>query len=84
MTPRQNTELTRRESEVARWVMNGATDDQIARIMGISRGTVHNMLTNAYRKMDIHLPAGCARAMLAAKVASQIQRTFAEMQGEEK
>jgi DNA-binding CsgD family transcriptional regulator len=65
----RSSDLTHREREVATLVARGCTDRDIARILGISFGTVRTHLTNAMSK------TGCAnRAELAAAIARNAPR----------
>jgi DNA-binding CsgD family transcriptional regulator len=54
--------LTRRETEVLRWLEQGAQTDDIARSLGISIKTVRNHIQNVFGKLDAHnrLEAICA------------------------
>lgn len=57
-------ELSSREWEIARYVSCGLTTPEIARLLGTSRWTVRNQLTNIYRKLHVS-----GRAELSAWVA---------------
>lgn len=45
--------LTRREGEITRWIAKGKTNDELARILGISPSTVKRHLENIYRKLGV-------------------------------
>ncbi|HEU5110885.1 MAG TPA: helix-turn-helix transcriptional regulator, partial [Micromonosporaceae bacterium] len=45
--------LTRREREVAEHVAGGATDREIARVLGVGTRTVHKHLEQTYRKLGL-------------------------------
>lgn len=45
--------LSRREREIMRWVRAGKTNDEIARILGISPRTVRNHLQSVFRKLEV-------------------------------
>lgn len=48
-----NTELTKRESEVAVLVGQGLTNPEVAQRLNISKHTVKHYLTVIYQKLDI-------------------------------
>ena len=45
--------LTSRENEVARWICEGKTNDQIAIILGISPRTVHKHVENIFEQVGV-------------------------------
>jgi DNA-binding CsgD family transcriptional regulator len=45
--------LTQRQLQVMRMVRAGLSNRQIARRLDVSEGTVHNHLTNVYRRLDV-------------------------------
>jgi DNA-binding CsgD family transcriptional regulator len=45
--------LTRRESEVFRWIVEGKTDQEIGTILGMSEHTAHKHAQNILRKLDV-------------------------------
>jgi DNA-binding CsgD family transcriptional regulator len=45
--------LSPREMEALRHIALGATTDEIARAMGVSRHTVRNFIRRMYEKMDV-------------------------------
>jgi DNA-binding NarL/FixJ family response regulator len=49
-----NSELTQREIEVLRLVAEGHTNQEIGKLLGISRKTVDAHRTNFMRKLDLH------------------------------
>ncbi len=58
--------LTRREREVAQLVTRGATNEQIARALWISRHTVKDHVKAIYAKLEV-----TSRAELSAKLFHQ-------------
>ncbi|MBQ9253278.1 MAG: helix-turn-helix transcriptional regulator [Bacteroidales bacterium] len=52
--PKFNSKLSHRESEIARYLCNGRTKEQIADSLFISQNTVHNHIRNIYQKLGIH------------------------------
>lgn len=46
--------LTNREREVLRLVALGKSNEQIASMLSISKGTVRNHMTNVYNKLGVH------------------------------
>jgi DNA-binding NarL/FixJ family response regulator len=54
--------LTRRETEVIRWLEQGAETDDIGRNLGVSIKTVRNHIQNIFHKLNAHnrLEAVCA------------------------
>jgi DNA-binding NarL/FixJ family response regulator len=46
--------LTSREREVLRLVALGKSNEQIAELLSISKGTVRNHMTNVYNKLGLH------------------------------
>lgn len=47
-------ELTPREREILRCVAQGMIDLEIAKLLGISRHTVRNHMSNILEKLDVH------------------------------
>lgn len=58
--------LTATEKKVVQYIPIGATNKQIARILGTTEGVIDNYMGSIYSKYGIELPAGAARAKLAA------------------
>jgi DNA-binding CsgD family transcriptional regulator len=48
------TSLTKRETEILRWVARGKTNREIAGILGVSPHTVRKHLEHAYDKLGVH------------------------------
>ena len=64
--------LTRRENQVVRAVSEGLSNDQIARLLGISRWTVINHLRHVMWKWDCRSRVDVAvRHVSAARVARE-------------
>jgi DNA-binding CsgD family transcriptional regulator len=62
--------LTRRELEVAECLSTGATDQQIARLLGVSTRTIHKHLEAVYRKLGVP-----GRAALLAAAATPLRKS---------
>lgn len=62
--------LTDRESEVADWLCEGKTNQEIAIILGIQPGTVKRHLENMYAKINAPNRSSAIRALLEAKNTS--------------
>lgn len=54
--------LSRRESEVMRWVIEGKTNEEIGVILGISRATVRTHLQNIFPKLGVENRLAAAQA----------------------
>lgn len=65
------TPLTRRETEVLRWVAAGKADLQIAAIVGASVRTVHKHLENAYVKLGVENRTAAAMRYESLKLQSR-------------
>jgi DNA-binding CsgD family transcriptional regulator len=48
------TQLTKRQTDIVRYVATGLNDKAIARALGITEKTVRNHLVNTYKKLDMH------------------------------
>lgn len=60
--------LSRRETDVLRWLMNGKTNDEIAQILGISRSTVKTHVSSILSRLEVDTRAGAvSRAMELAR-----------------
>lgn len=59
--------LTRRETEIARWVMQGLTSRQIATKLYLSPRTVEHHIANIRAKVGVTSRAGIATALLTAE-----------------
>jgi len=55
--------LTRRESEVLRWVSEAKSDGEIAVILGISRRTVNHHVSRVLRKVGVENRVAASRAV---------------------
>ena len=55
--------LSPREQEVADWVAQGKTNEEIAIILGISAHTVKNHLDKIFRKLGVDNRCGAAMAI---------------------
>jgi DNA-binding CsgD family transcriptional regulator len=55
--------LTAREREIIELVSAGRTNDQVARMLWISSGTVRKHLENAYEKLDVHTRTAAVAAL---------------------
>lgn len=56
--------LTRREKEVARLLLEGKSNKQIALILGISESTVEYHIRNIYAKLDVENRAGAVKLLI--------------------
>lgn len=70
--PPEIVELTRREIQCLKWAALGKTDNEIAKIMGVSVPTVRFHLTNAARKLGV---SGRAQAVRVATSMGYIGRS---------
>lgn len=68
--------LSQREMDVAKLVANGASDKQVALILGISFTTVRTHLNNAMKSLNALIAHNC----LATSDASSILRSFTSLQ----
>ncbi len=69
-------ELTTREREVAGHVVSGMDNEQIARLLGVSRRTVEFHLSNVYRKLGIFRRGQLHDAMAAAWPCASCERAI--------
>lgn len=58
--------LTRRETDLVRFVLDGRTNQEISRECGIIEQTVKDHLSNVYRKMDVKNRVALLRLLLGA------------------
>jgi DNA-binding CsgD family transcriptional regulator len=57
-------ELTPRERDVLRWVAEGKTSWEIARILGLSPKTVDHYRSKLHHKLDVHKDVQLVRAAM--------------------
>jgi DNA-binding CsgD family transcriptional regulator len=62
--------LTARERAVARWVVEGKTNWEIAKILGVTESTVKFHLANVFRKLGVANRQGAIAILLATKLLS--------------
>jgi DNA-binding NarL/FixJ family response regulator len=65
-----NTELSRRQKEIASLRLDGLTVDQIATRLHISSRTVENHLQNIYQKVGCHNVGGLMKALASQATTS--------------
>ncbi|MGC4118137.1 MAG: helix-turn-helix transcriptional regulator [Myxococcales bacterium] len=51
--------LTRRERSVAGWLVEGKTNGEIAKILGVSEATAKYHVANILAKLGVFEPPGC-------------------------
>ena len=66
--------LSPREHEVADWVAQGKTNEEIAIILGISAHTVKNHLDKIFRKLGVYNRCGAAMAIRGHPAQKEIGR----------
>ncbi len=59
-------ELSPRQMEVARCVLTDQSDEEIARALGLSRGTVHTHVERLHEKLDVHSRVQVVTRVVAA------------------
>jgi DNA-binding CsgD family transcriptional regulator len=62
--------LTQREREILAVVADGATNGEVAAMLGISPQTVRKHLENAYEKLGVHTRTGAVAALLGEREES--------------
>lgn len=68
----QSSSLSRRESEVLSWVVQGKTNPEIAVILSVSSRTIQTHLEHIYRKLDVQTRAAAtAKAMELATTSDE-------------
>ncbi len=66
-------DLSSRQVQVARCVLSDQGEEEIARALGLSRGTVHTHLERLHEKLEVHSRVQSARRVFAAYFAWLIE-----------
>jgi DNA-binding CsgD family transcriptional regulator len=67
--------LTEREREVMQLIMQGYTNRQIARVLGIAEHTIEKHLSNMYRKLEVTNRTSAVLRFLGVSHQVQNERT---------
>ncbi len=66
-------DLSPRQMEVARCVLTDQSDGEIARVLGLSRGTVHTHMERLHERLHVHSRVQLATQVFAAYLAWRIE-----------
>ena len=66
-------ELSPRQMEVARYVLADQSDGEIARALGLSRGTIHTHVDRLHEKLHVHSRVQLATQVFATYLAWRIE-----------
>ena len=75
---RQREPLTDREAEVAKWIRQGKTNNEIAIILGIARGTVNKHVERILNKLRVENRTAAALAFQELSDQAKARRATGE------